>query len=327
MLLGKVLDRAHHPLQRCRLVVIQEQDHRRHGAVRVAQTAGSPTEGIVQYILVAADVMPLGTALVHALNHQFGHVHQRQRGLHAGHRLHFGLEALHSGDVIIVATLLFAGARHDDKNVGTGGVILGEEGIVDVVARIRTQLRRTGIEVADLLILTVPDTDCEERCADADDRQGGTTLRGTADETPVAVRTVVLVSTVAHAAVRYTRERQHQGQQHQIGEHQHRDPRAGNNRQLPDHRNLDDAESEETHAVTQQRDEAGLGQAYEGQTGGIDARYLVVDEVAETIDDLHRVADAHGEHQERHEHRIGVQPHAHHLEQTHLPDHRDRGTQ
>ena len=53
----------------------------------------------------------------------------------------------------------------------------------------------------------------------------------------------------------------------------------------------------------------------------------MIDEIAETIDDLHRVADTHRKHQERHQHRVRVKAEAHEVEQPHLPDHRHRGTQ
>jgi hypothetical protein len=71
----------------------------------------------------------------------------------------------------------------------------------------------------------------------------------------------------------------------------------------------------------------GLGQTHEGQACRIDTRYVVVDEMAEAIDDLHRVADAHGEDEKRHQHRIGVEPHTHEAQEPHLPDDRRGGTQ
>ena len=61
--------------------------------------------------------MPLGVALVHALDDQLGHIRQRNRRLHPRHGTHVALEVINGIDELVAAALLLAGLRHDDQEI------------------------------------------------------------------------------------------------------------------------------------------------------------------------------------------------------------------
>ncbi|MCY1282274.1 hypothetical protein D9M70_311060 [compost metagenome] len=114
-------------------------------------------------------------------------------------------------------------------------------------------------------------------------------------------------------------------QQHQVGEDQHRHTDAGGDRQVLDHRNVDQHQHGEAHGVGQQRGEAGQEQAAEGVT----RRHQLVGAAPDVLHDavhlLRAMADADGVDQERHQDRVRVQLVAEQRQQAEQPDHPDQG--
>ena len=70
-------------------------------------------------------------------------------------------KAIDEFKVLVLRTCLFSGFHHDNQDVGTGGVVVGNILIVEVVARIRMQLCRTGVQVTYLQVLPAVDAERE----------------------------------------------------------------------------------------------------------------------------------------------------------------------
>ena len=87
--------------------------------------------------------------------------------------------------------------------------------------------------------------------------------------------------------------------------------------------NIDDAQGEKANAVTEQGDKARLAEPNEGQPCCFLVAQAAMAEVGEPVDDLHRVGDTHGEHQEGNQHAVGIDAQAHGVQQTQLPDNRN----
>ena len=167
VLLGEQLRRVDHRLQGFRLVVIQEQRHRQQAAGGIHQGAGHLVEGGAQQALVAADGGPLQVALVVAGSDQFGNLGGSHHGIDAGHILHMPDEAIDQVQVLEQRAFLLARFHHHHQDVGTGGVVVGNKLVVQVIAGIRAQLRCAGIQVADLQVLPAVDADRKaDRCHD-----------------------------------------------------------------------------------------------------------------------------------------------------------------
>ncbi len=75
VVLGEVLHRMHRAVEGFGLVIVEEHQHRRQGAIVVVQAVGAG-DGVVQHIRVARQGFPFQVALVHALDHLLGHRHQ-----------------------------------------------------------------------------------------------------------------------------------------------------------------------------------------------------------------------------------------------------------
>ncbi|MDT4810965.1 hypothetical protein FQZ97_438890 [compost metagenome] len=95
-------------------------------------------------------------------------------------------------------------------------------------------------------------------------------------------------------------------QQDQVGEDEDRHADAGDDREVLDHLDLDDHQHGEAHRIAQQRGEAGEEQPAEGEARGHHAVHTATDVLHDAVHLLCAVAHADGEHQERHQHRIGV---------------------
>ena len=144
---------GHDAVERLRLVVGEIRDHRHHRALGVEQVRVVDRRllcGVVQHVLVAVERQPLRVALERAGGDLPRGVGQRDRRLHAGDLAQRPSQAV-GVDQRFVLEAAFLRRLHDQRElVGGQRVVRSDVGVVLVVARIRSQLRRAGIEVADL---------------------------------------------------------------------------------------------------------------------------------------------------------------------------------
>ena len=112
--------------------------------------------------------------------------------------------------------------------------------------------------------------------------------------------------------------------QQQRGEDQHRDADAGGDRQVLDHRNIDQHQHGKAHRVGQQRGDAGDEQAAEGVARGNQLVGATGDVLHDAVHLLRRVGHTDGEDQERHQHRVRIDGVTQPGDDAQLPDHRDQ---
>ncbi|MCY1505730.1 hypothetical protein D9M68_399520 [compost metagenome] len=114
-------------------------------------------------------------------------------------------------------------------------------------------------------------------------------------------------------------------QQDQVGEHDHRHTDRSADGQFTDHADVDDQQGDETDGVGQNRDHPRQEQLAEGAPRRGQGVVGLTRLQGDTVDLLHAVGNADGEDQERHQHRIRVEPEADEMDQPQLPDHRHQG--
>ncbi|MNQ77188.1 hypothetical protein D3C85_920480 [compost metagenome] len=228
--------------------------------------------------------------------------------------LQLPLERVHLDQGVVVRALRRWRGDHDYKNVAAGRVTLGEEGSVQVVARIGSQLRRTGIQVADL------DLRAQEECEDGqhpghrESSQGGSSLREHAKKYPRAVSSsasgwllrlrpqAVRCGTGTDANVR----QQHR-QQHKVGQDQERDACTGSHRQILDHRDVNHQQDCEAKHISDQGGEARKKQTPKGVTCSNQAMGPSADVLHDAVHLLRAMTHANGEHQKRHKYRVRIE--------------------
>jgi hypothetical protein len=99
-------------------------------------------------------------------------------------------------------------------------------------------------------------------------------------------------------------------QQDQVGEHDHRHADGGADGQLADHADVDDQQGDEAHGVGEDGDHPRQEQLAEGAPRGGQGVVRVAGLQGDAVDLLHPVGNADGEDQERHQHRVRVEPEA-----------------
>lgn len=124
-----------------------------------------------------------------------------------------------------------------------------------------------------------------------------------------------------------TNIRQRHRHQQQRGEDKHRHADAGGDRQVLDHRDVDQHQHGKAHRIRQQRSHPGHEQAAEG----IARCHLAVSATADVLKDavhlLRRVGYADGKDQEWHQDRIRIDGVAQPGDDAQLPHHRSQRTQ
>jgi hypothetical protein len=110
-------------------------------------------------------------------------------------------------------------------------------------------------------------------------------------------------------------------QQDQVREDQHRDAQAGGQRQVLDDRDVDHHQHREAHRVGEECGHAGQEQAPEREARRHQPVCAGRDVLHDAVHLLRTVADADGEHEERHQDRIRVELEAEARHQPQLPDH------
>ncbi len=212
--------------------------------------------------------------------------------------------------------------HHRDENIGAGRVVVGEEGIVLVVARVRTQLRRTRIEVTDTQVLSAQESYGKQRDTDDDRYLRDRRFCEIGDERPQSGRLFLPTLDVGHAVVAEPCVGQQNRHKQQVCEDQNGDANARRQGKFLDDGDLDDHQGKEADAVRDQRDETRDMQSSEStpcRPQGADAEKEARGDV---VDDLHAMADADREHEERHKHGIRIQAIPHRAQQPQLPHHR-----
>ncbi|MNZ79008.1 hypothetical protein D3C78_976010 [compost metagenome] len=214
---------------------------------------------------------------------------------------------------------------HHHQHIGAGRVVADDEVVVLVVARVRAQLRRALVEVADLQVLAVPQATSEGDQGQRDGHRchlGAGEVRQQAPERmlPGGVLLAALDGLFADADVGDGYR-----QQDQVGEDDHRHADRRTDGQLADHADVDDQQGNEAHRIGENRDHPGQEQLTEGAPGSGQGILGITGLQGDAVDLLHPMGNADGKDQERHQHRVRVQAKAHHMHQAQLPDHCHQG--
>ena len=123
----------------------------------------------------------------------------------------------------------------------------------------------------------------------------------------------------AHADIR----QRHRHQQ-QRGKDQHRDTDAGGDRQILDHRNVDQHQHGKPDSIRQQRSDAGDEQAAKGIARGDQFVRAPGDVLHDAVHFLRGVGYADGKDQKRHQHRVWIDGITQPRDKAQLPDHCDQ---
>ncbi|MNF75202.1 hypothetical protein D3C84_572600 [compost metagenome] len=235
---------------------------------------------------------------------------------------------LHQGFVLQAA---FAGGLDHDRELVAGErVVARDVGVVAVVARVRAQFRRAGVEVADLQLQADDEAEHRQQARHHHGRRGPTAFGEAIEEAPqrtqaLATQLLALATQAARGGLAADAEvgQQHR-QQHQVGEDQYRHADAGGDRQVLDHRDVDHHQHGESDGIGQQRGEPGEEQAAEGVARGDQLVGAAPDILHDAVHLLRAMGHADGEHQERHQDRERIEVVAQQRHQAQLPGHRDR---
>src|SRR5690554_3351339 len=323
VLLGEGFDLSGHALEGFSLVVVEEHHHRCQGAGSVEHAFRSTADGGVQVVLVTRQGLPFQAALVVTHDHLLGDRHQGHRGLHAGQVGHAPFQLVDGFHGLVRRAHFRRGADHHHQYVRAGRVVADDEVVIHVVAGVGMQLRCTRIQVTDLHLLAMVDTEGKgDHGDDHGDRCNGRMCEAR-QTAPQTLGTRVEVAIALDSALADTDEG-HQGrQQHQVGEDDDAHTYGGGDTQLADNLDLDKQQRGETDTVGDQSHHAGNVQRSERTTGsGIGA--VSSDRLhGHGVDDLHAVGDTDGKDQEGHQDRIGIQTITQGMQQAHLPDNGD----
>ncbi|MNS81506.1 hypothetical protein D3C72_1152200 [compost metagenome] len=211
--------------------------------------------------------------------------------------------------------------------------MLGDVGVVAVVARVGTQFRRTAFKVADFQVEA--DHETTDAHQHRDQHRAGRPLGGgeAVEQIPEFAEAFVVFGAGvdfqcalggfgANADIGQC----HRHQQ-QRSEDQHRDADAGGDRQVLDHRDVDQHQHRKTHGIGEQCGDTGDEQTAEGVARGDQFVGATGDVLHDPVHLLRRVGHADGEDQKRYQHRIRVDGVAQPGDDTQLPDHRRQRAQ
>ncbi|MNO92740.1 hypothetical protein D3C76_843220 [compost metagenome] len=304
--------------------------HRHHRTVVVEQFRIAGARGprrIVEYVLVGRDRHPLGTALVGTRRDLAHRIGQGHRALHPRHLLQDPAQSVGIDQCLVFQAALGLGLDDDRELVGRQRVLAVDIGVVQVVARVWAQLRSPGIQIADLQ-MGADDKAChrQQRRTQQQHRRPAT-LGKALQQTPDPGRFTLLFAQAARRSIGADAGvRQHHRQQDQVGEHQQGNTDGRRDRQVLDHRNIDQHQHAKAHGVGHKRRDPGQEQAAERVAGGDQPMGATGHVLHDPVHFLRTMGHANGEHQERHQDRIRVQRVTQAGNQAELPQHGDAGT-
>ncbi|MNN20237.1 hypothetical protein D3C81_1335090 [compost metagenome] len=170
--------------QRLGLVVGKVGVQGQQAAIFVVQPSRRAGGDHVEHRLVVLQLVPLRVAFTEPDQH--APVKQRQRvgRIHARQGAQLPVQGIDLGQDVVACTAAGRGFHHHREQVAAGAVMTGQVGIVLVVARVRTQLRRTGVEVADFQLQADHKTERRQRQADGDAQAGPATMGEQVEKTP-----------------------------------------------------------------------------------------------------------------------------------------------
>jgi hypothetical protein len=241
------------------------------------------------------------------------------RGLDAGQIDHVPREVVDGRHHAVVDAPLRLGLRDHVDHVDADRELRRHHGRVGVVSRVGPQLRHASVEVADLHLSALPDTeDAQHRGQPHDDdrrhprRHAGEATPKRIQLAPAAVQALGVAGIERHV-------RQRDRQQHQVREDDGRHTDARRNRDFLDDPDLDEQNRDEPDHVRGQRGPSRQEQPPEAVAR---RRHAVGAGGHERADHLHAVAHRDGEHQERDQDRHRVDPESEQVDHAELPDHR-----
>ncbi|MNI12071.1 hypothetical protein D3C73_652390 [compost metagenome] len=331
--LGELVGNRHHGVEGFGLVILEEGDHRHQRTISIEQLRRVDRgllRGVVEHVLVALDAVELGVAFVGAGGDLAYRVDQGRGRLHARILLQLPGQAVGEHQGLVVQAAFRRGLDHHREQVAGQRVMLGDVGVVAVVARVGTQFRRTAFKVADFQVEA--DHETTDAHQHRDQHRAGRPLGGgeAVEQIPEFAEAFVVFGAGvdfqcalggfgANADIGQC----HRHQQ-QRSEDQHRDADAGGDRQVLDHRDVDQHQHRKTHGIGQQRGDAGNEQTAEGIARSDQLVGAAGDVLHDAVHLLRGVGHADGEDQERHQHRVRIDGVAEPGDDAQLPDHRDQ---
>src|SRR5690554_4324618 len=284
-------------------LVVQVDEHRCQRAGRVEHAFLRTADCSVQVVLVTRQRLPLEVALVVAHQHLLAHGDQGHGGLYARYVGHAPFELVDGIHGLVGRAHFRRGIDHHHQDVGTGRVVVDDEVVIQVVARVRTQLGRTRIQVTDFQVglLIEEATYRRQQTGDHHDRSylGVGDIGQEAPERMLAAGVIpgTIDRTLADAHIG-NRYRQHD----QVGEHDHRHTHRSTDGQLVNHADIQYQQRDEAHRVSQDGDHARQEQLAEGTTGRNQCAVGITGKQSDTVDLLYTVGNTDGEDQEGHQH-------------------------
>ncbi|MNF83949.1 hypothetical protein D3C84_662880 [compost metagenome] len=181
---GKFFHVLDQPGQCLGLVVSEVGVQGQQAAVFVVQAAWCAGGDHVEHRLIVLQLVPLRVAFTEPDQH--APVEQRQRvgRIHARQGTQLPVQGVDLGEDVVAGATAGRGFHHHRKQVAAGAVVTGQIGIVLVVARIRAQLRRPGVEVANFQLQADHKTQSRQRQADGDAQAGPATMGEQVEKTP-----------------------------------------------------------------------------------------------------------------------------------------------
>ncbi|MCY1447790.1 hypothetical protein D9M71_644260 [compost metagenome] len=140
-------------------MILEVGDHRHQRAVGVEQLRGVDRGllgGVVEHVLVALQAVQARVAFVGTRSDLAHRVCQRHGGLHTRQLLQLPGQAVGEDQCLVLQAAFGGRLDHDREGIAGQRVVLGDVGVVEVVARVRTQLGGATVEVADLQLEATP---------------------------------------------------------------------------------------------------------------------------------------------------------------------------
>ena len=310
------------------LVIRQIGDHRRDRAGTIDQIGTVTAEvrdRLAETAAIARYRHPLGIAFEHTESADPGTIGGRKRGQHAGNLAQDRRQPIGFDQCLVLLAIAGRRLQHHDELIAGQRVVRVDECRVAVVARIRAQFRRAGIEIAHLNVLS--HIQRTRRQHGGDHHCGGRsgTFGEAGQRFPEAATGIARIAVLVQGPLRRTGAdtdvRQQHRNQNQFGEDQNGDANAGDQGHVADHRNVDDHQHRETEDIGEQGREARQEQAAEGVARGDVAVRPATDILHDAVHLLGAVRKADRKHQERHQNRIRIQRVSEQLHQAEQPDH------
>ena len=163
-----------------------------------------------------------------------------------GHLPGKGINVLHN---LVVDTTIVN--RFDDnvEHIDTNREVLGDRFAVRIVARRRTQLRHSLVQVANLDLASTHGAEDHQPCSKDDQRSSRPGLCGSRHAHPETIHFLDTFAQALFVVFRETDVGKQDRQQHKIGENNRRHPETGGNRHLLDHFDVDQHDGNKADGV------------------------------------------------------------------------------